>query len=116
VRYFGGTLLGTSGLIQAYRESAKDALQKAEPLQVFISDTLQITAEYQHDKKVQQVLKQYELIPANASYETAITWTIRVRKTKTENLITDLKSVVGGISKEYAEDTDDIPGLFIKQV
>lgn len=29
VRYFGGTLLGTGGLINAYREATKDALDKA---------------------------------------------------------------------------------------
>lgn len=28
VRYFGGTLLGTGGLMVAYREAAKDALSK----------------------------------------------------------------------------------------
>lgn len=30
VRYFGGTLLGTGGLIVAYREATKDALDKAQ--------------------------------------------------------------------------------------
>jgi putative IMPACT (imprinted ancient) family translation regulator len=28
VRYFGGTLLGTGGLMVAYREASKDALDK----------------------------------------------------------------------------------------
>ena len=116
VRYFGGTLLGTSGLIQAYRESAKEAMEKAEPRQVFISDTLEISTEYQHDKKVQQVFKQYDLIPVNAKYESSITWTVRVRKTKTEDLILDVKSIVGGISREQAANADCAPGLSIKQL
>lgn len=30
VRYFGGTLLGTGGLMVAYREATRDALEKAE--------------------------------------------------------------------------------------
>lgn len=30
VRYFGGTLLGTGGLMVAYREATKDALAKME--------------------------------------------------------------------------------------
>lgn len=30
VRYFGGTLLGTGGLMVAYREATKDALDKAQ--------------------------------------------------------------------------------------
>jgi putative IMPACT (imprinted ancient) family translation regulator len=29
VRYFGGTLLGTGGLMVAYREATKDALKNA---------------------------------------------------------------------------------------
>lgn len=37
VRYFGGTLLGTGGLMVAYREAACDALDKAQKIPVTVS-------------------------------------------------------------------------------
>lgn len=36
VRYFGGTLLGTGGLMVAYREASKDALEKAEIKEIIV--------------------------------------------------------------------------------
>ncbi|MCB0616666.1 MAG: YigZ family protein, partial [Phaeodactylibacter sp.] len=46
VRYFGGTLLGTSGLINAYKESTADALNKAELIERTVEDIYRITFDY----------------------------------------------------------------------
>jgi len=46
VRYFGGTLLGTSGLIRSYREAAADALAKAVIAQEPILDVYRLTFGY----------------------------------------------------------------------
>jgi uncharacterized YigZ family protein len=57
VRYFGGTLLGTSGLIQAYRESASDALSQAEIIENVVCDFYQITFDYAQMPDVMNALK-----------------------------------------------------------
>ncbi len=45
-RYFGGVLLGTGGLINAYREAAKDALSKATIVERKLTYTIQLHFEY----------------------------------------------------------------------
>jgi uncharacterized YigZ family protein len=61
VRYFGGTLLGTSGLIQAYRESASDALSQAEIIENVVCDFYQITFDYAQMPDVMNALKKMNI-------------------------------------------------------
>lgn len=46
VRYFGGVLLGTGGLVSAYKEAASDALEKAEIVEKTVDIEHRITFEY----------------------------------------------------------------------
>ncbi len=58
VRYFGGTLLGTGGLINAYREAAADALSKAEIVTRTVDQILDIRFPYSSLNMVMKVLNQ----------------------------------------------------------
>jgi uncharacterized YigZ family protein len=57
VRYFGGTLLGASGLIHAYKLAAANALANAEIAEKTIESEFEITFLYKELNNVMQILK-----------------------------------------------------------
>jgi len=60
VRYFGGTLLGVPGLINAYKTATADALESAEKTEKWIEDVVEITFDYPVMGEVLYLLKQSE--------------------------------------------------------
>ena len=58
VRYFGGTLLGTSGLIQAYRAAAEDALNNAEIEQKVICEKIRLHFSYDKMSTVMRIIRE----------------------------------------------------------
>ena len=45
-RYFGGILLGTGGLVRAYTESAKQAIEKANLVTIQVGEEILVTITY----------------------------------------------------------------------
>ena len=58
-RYFGGTLLGTGGLVHAYSRSAKEGLKAAGLLDMILCQRLNLTCEYALLGKLQHTLAGY---------------------------------------------------------
>ncbi len=58
VRYFGGTKLGVSGLIHAYREAAADALNHAEIIEKTVDEQLRICFSYLVLNDVMKIIKE----------------------------------------------------------
>ena len=58
VRYFGGTKLGTSGLITAYKEATMDAIQNANVIEKTVDDVYQIDFDYGVMNDVMRILKE----------------------------------------------------------
>jgi len=69
VRYFGGTLLGSSGLSRAFKAAASDALKNATIIQVDIAKDLLIHFKYPDLNQVLKILKEEKLKPREYSYE-----------------------------------------------
>lgn len=61
VRYFGGVKLGVGGLISAYREAAKMAIENATIIEKTIDVHFVITFDYKNMNKVMRIIKEKNL-------------------------------------------------------
>ncbi len=59
VRYFGGTLLGVPGLINAYKTAASLVLQTTPVTQKMVEEEFTLQFDYTQMNEVMQVIKQY---------------------------------------------------------
>ena len=59
VRYFGGVLLGTGGLIVAYKQAAADALNNAELVEKQVEEVLTIVFEYRQMNEVMKCIREH---------------------------------------------------------
>ena len=60
VRYYGGTMLGVPGLINAYKTATTEVLQIAIPIEKWICQRMEITFDYNAMSEVLYLLKQNE--------------------------------------------------------
>ena len=58
IRYFGGTLLGVPGLINAYRSAASEAINNAEVIECTLHDYYAISFPYSSLNDVMKILKE----------------------------------------------------------
>jgi len=69
VRYFGGTKLGKSGLINAYKTASKEALSKATIIEKVPKSEISIDFSYEGINDVMHVLQQYDFKISDQQYE-----------------------------------------------
>lgn len=114
VRYFGGTLLGTSGLIQAYRQSAQDALEQAQIIERMVCDRMVIQYDYAMTSSLMQVIKQFDVEILEQNFQINPSITLEVQKKKVRNFLLHLKAQVAQVTLEEAETIQEIPELTIE--
>jgi putative IMPACT (imprinted ancient) family translation regulator len=69
VRYFGGTKLGVSGLIQAYKIAAEECLKNATTVEVDVTNTITIQYDYTATPEVMKLVKDFDLTIKDQSFE-----------------------------------------------
>ena len=67
-RYFGGTLLGTGGLVRAYTEAAKAGIENAVIIEKIPATRMKLFTEYTDLGKIQYILAQNQVTVENTEY------------------------------------------------
>ncbi|MBL4642817.1 MAG: YigZ family protein [Flavobacteriaceae bacterium] len=80
VRYFGGTKLGVGGLINAYRSSAKLALEASDIIEKTVNIDYQLSFGYDLMNKVMRIVKERNLKIISQQLELSCQYIISVRK------------------------------------
>ena len=113
VRYFGGTLLGTSGLIQAYREASADALRQAVILEKIIHSEFLLDFDYALMPDVMTAVKKLELDIRHQAYDERGQMRIGIRQSHAPATLLQLKSLLWKVSTEEAQTLDWPAGLTV---
>lgn len=71
VRYFGGTKLGVSGLIQAYKTAAEYALEKANTTTVVVKQKISIAYPYDKTNEVMRLVGEFDINITDQVFEGA---------------------------------------------
>jgi uncharacterized YigZ family protein len=93
VRYFGGTKLGVSGLIQAYRQAAADCLNNAQIIEKIIENDFEICFNYKEINLIMKLLKDNKIASRNYNIDTTCFLTVTVRESLQEDFLNKIKAV-----------------------
>ncbi|MCF6170395.1 MAG: YigZ family protein [Bacteroidales bacterium] len=80
VRYFGGTKLGVSGLINAYKSATRDALNHSTIVTRFITRELNLSFPYPLMNNVMRIVKEEKLEITAQLFELSCVLRIKVKK------------------------------------
>lgn len=78
IRYFGGTKLGTNGLIRAYQDSIIQCLKQTKIVKITEGFKIEINFKYENTKNIDYVLNKYEII--NKTYKEVINYTFLIKQ------------------------------------
>jgi len=96
IRYFGGTKLGVSGLINAYKTAAQEAIASAEIIENTVKEVCEIHFEYGIMNDVMKLLKDFAVEQKEQDFDLSCRLVYHCRKTDAQRLY-DALSLLNGL-------------------
>lgn len=115
VRYFGGTKLGASGLIKAYKEATDEALKNSTKVEDFITETYRLEFDYNDMGHIMNAVKSLDIEVSDKNFNEAPSVLIKIRKNDALNKIKLLKALILKVSPDEISSATTIPFCKIVQ-
>lgn len=95
VRYFGGTLLGVPGLINAYKTAAAEAIQAASILEKTVNDVYELQFGYLMMNDVMKLIKEERLNILSQDFDNSCSIKIEIRKSSLNAILGKIEKIEG---------------------
>lgn len=115
-RYFGGTLLGTGGLVRAYTQAAQAGLADSRVAVMRYGYALTVETDYNGIGKLQYLLGQRGIPIEESAYTEQVSFTCHVSCEEKDKLIKDITEATAGAARVrlsdplYYKSAEDISG------
>jgi len=93
VRYFGGTKLGVSGLISAYKTSSREALEQSIIVKRFIYMAFELRFKYPRLNDVMRIIKEENISITEQKFEIECLLRVKIKKNDTDRVVTRLSTL-----------------------
>lgn len=114
VRYFGGTLLGASGLINAYRETSAEALRQAKTVEKIIGQTFLFHAAYTLLPDLMNALKKYQVEILSEQYDETAHLSISIRLSEIDSTLLKIKAALWRMQVDEIATLDWPEGILLE--
>lgn len=95
VRYFGGTKLGTSGLINAYRSAAEECLEQAKIIDLVITKSCEIRFDYELLNPVMRIVDEEETEIMEKDFTESCRMILNIRESEFERVTARMAKLPG---------------------
>ncbi|SFB71355.1 uncharacterized protein, YigZ family [Flexibacter flexilis DSM 6793] len=95
VRYFGGTKLGVSGLIHAYKVATAEALDVAQVIEKIVTQHLQVHFDYGQMNEVMRIIKELDLQILGQTFDNQCEILLEIRQKQYETAQTRFEKIDG---------------------
>lgn len=95
VRYFGGTKLGVSGLIMAYKSATRDAIQSSKIVKMYITRQVELSFEYPLMNEVMRVVKEKNLKIISQDFTSDCKIIVEIKKNVLKNTLLKYEKIRG---------------------
>jgi uncharacterized YigZ family protein len=98
-RYFGGTKLGTGGLVKAYSDAVRQVIELSGIRKCYLTESFNIEMDFSSYDLITKLLPRFDANKINATFSDCVLLELEVRKSKADLLLAEITKLSSGNAK-----------------